>query len=166
MNDDARYVFARMDQKTLGLTFRLNYNVSPDLTIQYYGSPFTSAGTYDEFKIVNNSQADAYSDRFDKFSANQISYDADEELYSVDENGDGTTDYDFGQPNFNFAQFRSNLVVRWEYVPGSTLFLVWSQGRTMFNSTGEFDFGQSMGDLFDVKPHNIFLLKFSYRFSV
>ena len=164
--NDTRYVFARIDQKTLGLTFRLNYNVSPDLTIQYYGQPFTSAGKYDEFKLVNNSQADEYSDRFAKFTANQISYDANEALFSVDENGDGNTDYSFNQPNYNFSQFRSNLVLRWEYVPGSTLYFVWSQGRTMSNSTGEFDFSQSMGNLFDVHPHDIFLLKFSYRFSI
>ncbi len=166
MNGDPRYIFGSIDQKTLSFTLRLNYNLTPDLTIQYYGSPFTSAGEYTAFKQITDSQADKYSNRFNEFSSNQILYDNTNEVFNVDEDLDGNTDYSFDQPNYNFAQFRSNLVVRWEYVPGSILYLVWSQGRTMSDNNGEFDFNQGMNDLFDVKPRNIFLLKFSYRFSI
>jgi hypothetical protein len=66
-------------------------------------------------------------------------------------------------------EFLSNLVVRWEYNPGSSLFLVWSQSRSNNNSTGQMDFLNDLGDLFmskDNKPHNIFLIKFSYRFGL
>lgn len=166
INGDPRYIFGSIDQKTLLFTLRLNYSVTPDLTIQYYGQPFTSAGNYNKFKRITDSQADKYTDRFHEFSQNQITYNNADEVFSVDEDMDGTADYTFGKPNYNFSQFRSNLVLRWEYVPGSILYLVWSQGRTMSDSSGEFDFSQSMGDLFDVYPHNIFLIKFSYRFSL
>ena len=166
MDGDARYIFATIDQKTVSLSLRLNYSISPNLTIQYYGQPFTSAGDYSAIKRITNSQADNYIDRFETFSTNQISYSAADELYSVDEDLNGSVDYTFNQPDYNFAQFRSNLVVRWEYMPGSILYLVWSQGRTMSNSIGDFNFEQNMGDLFDVYPHDIFLLKFSYRISI
>ena len=166
MNGDSRYVFGSIDQKTLSFTLRLNYNLTPDLTVQYYGQPFTSAGNYTKFKRITDSKADQYTDRFNEFTSNQISYNNSDEVFSVDENMDGNTDYTFDQPNYNFSQFRSNLVVRWEYMSGSILYLVWSQGRTMSDSVGEFDFNQSMDDLFDVHPHNIFLIKFSYRFSL
>ncbi len=166
MNGDARYILGSIDQKTLSLTLRVNYNLTPDLTIQYYGSPFTSAGEYSALKQITDSQSDQYSNRFHEFSANQISYDNTAEVFSVDEDLDGNTDYAFDQPNYNFAQFRSNLVVRWEYVPGSILYLVWSQGRTMSDASGEFDFNQGINDLFSVHPQNIFLIKFSYRFSL
>ena len=67
-------------------------------------------------------------------------------------------------PDFNVKEFKSNFVARWEYKPGSTLFIVWSQGRNGYDPNGEFDLGRDMNDLFDVQPHNIFLIKFSYRF--
>ena len=75
-------------------------------------------------------------------------------------------DYSFGNPDFNFRQFRSNLVVRWEYLPGSTLYLVWSQGRTGSSSTGHYSFSNDMRELFDVVPKNVFLVKFSYLFML
>jgi hypothetical protein len=166
MNGDARYLFGSIEQKTIGLTIRLNYNVTPDLTIQYYGSPFVSAGDYTAFKLVDQPQAAVYEDRFTEFSAGQVSYNATDEVYSVDENLNGNTDYSFSQPDYNFAQFRSNMVVRWEYLPGSTVYFVWSQGRSNYSTNGEFDFADNLDQLFDVKPRNIFLVKFSYRFSL
>ena len=85
---------------------------------------------------------------------------------AVDETGDGQTDYVFGNPNFNFMEFRSNLVVRWEYFPGSALYLVWSQGRTGFGYSGDFTYQEDIRQLFDLPPHNVFLIKFSYCFKL
>jgi hypothetical protein len=85
---------------------------------------------------------------------------------SVDENQDGVSDYSFNVPDFNFIQFRSNLVLRWEYVAGSEIFLVWSQG-VVPDAFGDIEtpFIESLVDnVFDQKAHNIFLVKFSYRF--
>lgn len=166
LNGDPRYIMGSIDQKTIGLSLRMNYNVTPSLTVQYYGQPFISTGSYSAIKRITNPQSEKYANRFAEFSSGQLSYNNDDEVYSIDENLDGTIDYTFSRPDYNFAQFRSNLVVRWEYTPGSTLYLVWSQGRTMSNSLGEFNYAENFGDLFEVHPRDIFLVKFSYRFSI
>jgi hypothetical protein len=166
MNGDPRYVFARMEQKTLAFTFRLNYTVNPELSLEYYGQPFVSAGKYTEFNRIMVPDADAFEDRYRLYTEDEIVYSEGDNVYSVDEGADGTVDYTFDNPDFNFRQFRSNLVIRWEYLPGSTLFLVWSQGRTSNASNGLFSYGEDLNELFSIVPHNVFLLKFSYWFSL
>jgi hypothetical protein len=166
MNGDPRYVFARIGQKTLTFTFRLNYTLNPELTVEYYGQPFVSAGKYTDFKRIMVPDADAFSDRYRLYAEDEIVYNVGDNGYSVDEDTDGTVDYSFDNPDFNFRQFRSNLVIRWEYLPGSTLFLVWSQGRTSDATSGLFSYGEDMKELFNIVPHNVFLLKFSYWFSL
>ncbi|MXY97523.1 MAG: carbohydrate binding family 9 domain-containing protein [Gemmatimonadetes bacterium] len=161
-----RYLLGRVDQKTLGIEIRLNYSITNNMSIQYYGQPFVSAGHYDRFKRITDPRADRFGDRFAMLSDDQLTYDDSEEDYRVDEDLDGRTDYTFGDPDFNFRQFRSNLVLRWEYTPGSTLFLVWQQQRSRSGGTGEFAAGQDLNDLFDTYPSNIFLLKFNYWFSL
>jgi hypothetical protein len=162
---EQRYILAHIDRKTVGITIRLNYSITPNLSIQYYGQPFISAGNYTRFKYVTQPRTDRFDDRFLTYTESQISHDPDEELYSVDETGNGEVDYTFDDPNFNFRQFRSNLVVRWEYSPGSTLYVVWSQERTGNGETGNFSFGDDVHGLFDVAPHNVLLVKFSRWFS-
>jgi hypothetical protein len=166
MNDDPRYLFAELDQKTLSFTFRLNFTLNPELSLEYYGQPFVSAGRYKNFKRITDTDANRFEDRYHVFSTSEISYSLPDNTYNIDENNDATTDYSFSNPDFNFRQFRSNLVIRWEYLPGSTLFLVWSQGRTSTAPDGSFSYGNDMKDLFRVVPHNVFLLKFSYWFSL
>lgn len=165
-NGEDRYIFGRIDQKTLGLVLRLNYTITPTLTIQYYGQPFVSAGKYTRLKRITNPRAEAYGGRFHTFADEEIAYDPDDEIYSVDEDVDGTVDYTFDFPDFNFRQFRSNLVIRWEYTPGSTIYLVWSQSRTGDEATGNFSFRNDMRELFDVYPHNVFLIKINRWFSL
>ncbi len=166
IKNDPRYIFARINQKTASFTFRINYTFTPELSLEYYGQPFVSAGKYTEFKRVTSPKAERFRDRYHNFTTQELNYNEDNSTYLVDEDKDGNTDYSFDNPDFNFRQFRSNLVVRWEYSPGSTLFLVWSQGRTNSASDGAFDYGRDMKDLFGVTPHNVFLVKFSYWFSL
>ena len=87
---------------------------------------------------------------------------SDNNRWEVDENRDDITDYYFSNDNFNFMQFRSNLVFRWEYKPGSALYLVWSQGRTESTSYGDFLPLSDFKDLYNKHPQDIFLLKVSY----
>jgi hypothetical protein len=164
-NED-RYILSHLDQNTFGLVFRLNYSITPELSIQYYGQPYISAGEYSQFKRVTNSRAAQYEDRFREFTEDEISYDIDEELYRVDENGNGIIDYTFDLPDFNFKQFRSNLVIRWEYRAGSILYLVWSQAATLEDSYGDFALSRDMKHLMNSYPENIFLLKLNYWFSL
>lgn len=166
INNEQRYLFSTLDQKTLNFTFRLNYTLTPELSLEYYGQPFISAGMYSDFKRITDPNANEFTDRYHIFSNNELDFNNVDNTYIVDENKDGTPDYSFGNPNFNFRQFRSNLVVRWEYSPGSTLFLVWSQGRTSTDSSGSFLYGNDMKKLFGINPHNVFLVKFSYWFSL
>ena len=163
---DPIYLFSELDMKTLSFSVRLNYTITPQLSVEYYGQPFVSAGKYTNFNKITNPDADRYSDRYHIFSENEINYSAQSGTYSVDENLDDKIDFSFGNPDFNFRQFKSNLVVRWEYSPGSTLYLVWSQGRTGSGQNGNFSYGNDMKELFDVQPHNVFLLKFSYWFAL
>jgi hypothetical protein len=159
--EEPRYIFAELEQKTLMMTVRLNFTINPELSVEYYGQPFVSAGKYTNFKRITVPDADKYENRYHLFSPEEVSFDA-ESGYSVDENLDNVTDYSFDNPNFNFRQYRSNLVIRWEYLPGSTLFLVWSQGRTSSASDGRFSYANDIKDLFNTKANNVFLIKLSY----
>ncbi|WP_051538889.1 DUF5916 domain-containing protein [Prolixibacter bellariivorans] len=161
---EPRYIVSHIKQESFYVTIRADYSITPDLTLQYYASPFISGGLYDTFKRVTHPMAASYSDRFHTYRPDEISYSAGNMLYNISENGTGQTDYSFGNPNFNFKQFRSNLVLRWEYHAGSVLYLVWSQSRTGANADGTFDFSKNISDLFKITPTDVILLKLSYRF--
>ncbi|MCG3153462.1 MAG: hypothetical protein DKINENOH_00050 [bacterium] len=161
----SRYVFGRLQQKTVALTARVDYSITPNLSVQYYGQPFVSVGKFSQFKRITAPRADDYAERFHVFT-NEIAREEAKGLLQVDEDLDGNTDYAFENPDFNFQQFRSNLVVRWEYSPGSTVFLVWSQGRTGTNPAGGFSFRNNLNDLFNVYPDNVFLIKLNRWFSL
>jgi len=161
-NNQPRYIFGSMNQKTFMVTARIDFNITPDLTIQYYASPFICAGDFSDFKRITDPKADEYKNRFYIYGAELI-YNNNDEAYEVDESKNTQTDYSFGNPNFNFKQLRSNLVIRWEYTPGSLLYLVWSQGKTEEDSYGNFRYIDDMKNLFSTKGHNTFLIKISHR---
>ena len=154
--DAPHYVFGRLDQTTVGTTLRVDYAFTPSLSLQLYAQPFVSAGSYDRFKQVANPTAERYADRF-----TPIDVRADGESFRVDLDGNGSEE-SFRDPAFNVRQFRSNAVLRWEYLPGSSLFLVWSQGRDDNSYEGAFDFTRDAGDLFRSAPSNVFMVKLSY----
>jgi hypothetical protein len=161
-NGNTKYIFAHIIQNTLNTSFRFNFNITPDLTIQYWGQPFIATGEYSKFKYITNSKADVLTDRYKLYETAQTSY-QDWGVYRIDENMDGTVDYSFNNPDFNTKTFLSNMVLRWEYEPGSTIYLVWSQSRNSYVNDGSFNFSDDITTLFNVKAHNIFLLKLSYR---
>lgn len=162
---DDRYIFASIEQKTVNMSFRVNFNLKPDLTLQYWGQPFIASGRYYDLKHITDPMASGYNDRFSVYSTGQSEL-VNDEYYSIDENIDGIEDYTFDKPDFNVKEFLSNLVIRWEYNPGSSVYLVWSQTRSGYSSSGAMDYYDDMGDLFRFRPHNIFLVKFSYRFGL
>lgn len=159
-----RYVHGRIDQTTTALTFRMDWCLTPNLTIQYYGSPFVSAGSYNQYKHITDPQAGAYDDRFHVYDDDQIT--ATDDGYDVDENGNGQTDYSFGNPDFNVSEFNSNLVVRWQYRLGSTIYLVWSQNRSNYLNNGSFDLGQDLDNLFSGQPDDVLLVKVNMWLSL
>ena len=134
---DGHYIFGHLKQETIGLSARLNYTITPALTIQLYAQPFVSAGAYSNFKELVNGRAASYDARYRAF---------------------GYT----GNPDFNYRSFRTTNVLRWEYRPGSTLFVVWQQGREDVLGHGTFNFSRDFGGVFDAPARNVFLVKFAY----
>jgi hypothetical protein len=172
-NNAERYIFGSIDRNTISASLRINLNLSPNLTFQYWGQPFVASGRYYDYKYILDPMAARYSDRFHIYSPDQIADGTDN--YLVDENMDRTEDYTIGKSDFNYKAFLSNLVIRWEYSPGSSVYLVWSQTRSGFNPYGNMDYFNDMGDLFNRKLFrnddsydlkNVFLIKFSYRFGL
>ncbi|HLP74653.1 MAG TPA: DUF5916 domain-containing protein, partial [Bacteroidales bacterium] len=143
---DQKYILGTIDQKTFGLTFRADLILSPEFSIQYYGSPFISKGTYSEFKHITDAEAGKLNDRYSHYM-NTV---WDNNLVYLDQNNDFSPDIIIANPDFDFYQFRSNLVAKWEYRLGSYLYLVWSRDKT----------GR------DGFPENIFLVKLNYWFSL
>jgi hypothetical protein len=131
------YVFARLDQRTVALTTRVNYTMSPTLSLQVYAEPFVSAGAYSGYKELVDGRADDWRARYTPYAH-------------------------AGDADFNYRSFRTTNVLRWEYRPGSTLFVVWQQGREENKPFGDFRFGRDFSDVFSVPASNVFLVKFSY----
>ena len=161
-----RFLFGGIDQDTFSLTVRFDLAITPNLTLQYYGAPFVSSGSYKAIKRITDPQAAAYRDRFALYDDDQIRLDAEAGVYEVDENRDGEVDYRFDRPDFDFRDFNSTMVLRWEYRPGSELYVVWSQARSEeLLRPGPLRVGDAYRRLFEAPPHDIFLVKFSKRFA-
>jgi hypothetical protein len=140
---DAHYLVARLDQHLLSFTSRLNYTATPTLSFQFYAEPFVTTGEFSNVRELDAPRDADYEKRFKP--------------------------YDLGKPagGFNSKQFHSNMVIRWEYRPGSTLFLVWAQGRDQDDrNLGSFAPVRDYRDLFGARPDNTLLLKASYWFSL
>lgn len=157
-----RYVLGEIDNNNLSFTLRTNYSINPNLSIQYYAQPFIARGRYSNFNYVTNSLGEVLGERVVFLNNNQIN--TTNTVFQVDENLDGATDYEFSNPDFSFAQFRSNLVMRWEYIPGSEFFFVWSQGTTGNQDPNSSLLGGLNDQILEQELENIFLIKFTYRF--
>ncbi|MFO7894721.1 MAG: DUF5916 domain-containing protein [Longimicrobiales bacterium] len=163
---DTHYIFAPIHQRTFSLTTRVSYAFTPTLSLQLYAQPFVSAGRYAGFREVADPQADRFGQRFHTFSDQELSYVPDGDggwgTYAVDTDGDGTADYSFNEPDFSFKELRSNAVLRWEYRPGSTLFVVWSQGRSRVDPTGQFHVIDDFDRLVGTGGSSVLAVKLNY----
>jgi hypothetical protein len=141
----AHYTFAHLEQRTASLTARVNFTATPTVTVQLYLQPFISSGQYTDVREVASPRAALYQDRFQPYGDP-----------AVRDNPGG----------FNYKQFRSNLVLRWEYRSGSALFVVWQQGRV---DSEDFYPGRPLGadfnQLMRAHPDNTILIKLSYWFD-
>ena len=157
-----RYVLGEINKQSLSTTLRLSYSVNPNISIQFYGQPYITRGRYSNFNYVNQSTASSIDDRVSMYAPTQISLT--NEVYNIDENLDGNIDYTFNKPDFSFVQLRTNLVARWEYIPGSELFFVWSRGGVTFDDPRN-SLTRSLRDqITDNKLEDTFLIKATYRF--
>lgn len=159
--DKVAYIMGRMDQKTYGLTVNVQMNITPDLSVQYYGSPFTSVASYDQFKAAADTQSPRYVNRFSRFENHEIRYE--NERYYVDNESQG---FSFKDPDFSFNEFRVNLVARWEYLPGSTLHFVGEHNRSNNDEMYHAGWGNNLDRLFKLPASNTFMMKVNYWFSL
>ena len=137
----SHYTFGRLDQTTVALTARLSYTMTPNLSLQLYAQPFVSGGAYGSFKELADGRSLDYTQRYMPYAYDPVAN---------------------GNPDFNLKSFRTTNVLRWEYKPGSTLFVVWQQARENDEVNGGFRFGRDVHDIFGVSPKNVFLVKLSY----
>jgi hypothetical protein len=166
LENDKRFLLATINRKTLDLTIRVDYAITPELTIQYYGNPYFSAGLYQDFKRVQDPEAFDNDQIFYTFMPEEITYNPEYNEYSISEVTPDQIMYTFANPDFNFKQFRSNLVARWEYKPGSTLFLVWTHGRSGYDHITDYSIQHSMDDIREIHADNVFLIKLNYWFQI
>ena len=160
----SHYILSRIDRTTVSLTVRVNYNLTPNLSLQLYSQPYVSAGDYCQFKEVVQPRAKNYVDRWHIFEGPEISLqNGYYHLLLPWTEGEEIT---FSNPDFNFRQFRLNLVIRWEYLPGSILFLVWSNSINDYADVGSLSLGNDLKSLFTSSSNNIFLLKISCWFNI
>ncbi|MEO5617349.1 MAG: DUF5916 domain-containing protein [Candidatus Eisenbacteria bacterium] len=155
-----RYLFANSDQTTLSANIRLNWAFSPSLSLQFFGQPYFTTASYTNYKELSRPR----SYEFLEYGTQGSTYDP--STVRADPDGAGpAAPIDIGNRSFNYRSMRGNAVLRWEYVPGSTLFLVWTQLREDAEGTGDFALRRSARALFDAHPDNIFLAKLTYYFT-
>jgi hypothetical protein len=158
-----RYVFSDLEQRTLSMNTRLNVTFTPTLSFELFAQPFVSSARFTNFKeFAAPRQRDRVEYGRDAGTIAETGAES-EPTYTVDPDGAGPASaFTFDNPNFNFRSLRGNAVLRWEYRPGSTLFVVWTQDRSDRQKVGDFRFGRDSDALFDAAPNNIFLVKINY----
>ena len=133
------YTFARLYQNTSSVTARMNYTITPTLSVESYLQPFVATGEFTNWRALADGRSRDVDTRFRPYTVR-------------------------GAPEgFRFGQLRTNNVVRWEYRPGSTLFFVWSQGRDASDDgSAGYEVGRAYSQIFSRRPDNVFLVKASY----
>jgi hypothetical protein len=157
-----RYVFGELGQTEVSMTTRVNVVLSPRTSLQVYLQPLISAGTYGAIKEV-------YAPRTYDF----VRYGIDAGTITerggrliIDPDGSGAANpFSIAKPDFNLCSLRLNAVFRWEFRPGSSLFVVWTQQRSDRVPSGVFDFGSDVSRVFTTPADDVLLAKVSYWFG-
>ncbi len=160
-----QYLFSQLAYKSVSANIRLNWTFTPTLSLQLYLQPLLSSGLYSKFKELSQSKTDNYLVYGKQGST--IQYVESTNRYLFDADGDGpSAAKSFDNPDFNFKSLRGNAVLRWEYLPGSVLYFVWTQNRNDEENNGDLQFNRSVDRLIRAKADNIFLVKLSYYFNM
>jgi hypothetical protein len=158
-NAGFEYVVGKIDRNTTSFTFRTELFLTPELSIQYYGSPYYSVGKYSDFRRIDRSQARDIEERLGRINPVYVPGD---NSYTYIHQGEF---FQFRNPDFSFMQFRSNLVFRWEYKLGSTLYVVWAHDRSGWEGNHR-PIGDIAGDLWGIRGNHVFMLKANFWFSL
>jgi hypothetical protein len=164
--DGGRYVFARLKQTTMGATARLDCSLTSHLTVQLYVQPLVSSGRYAEFREL--ARASAYDFlAYGRDGGSTISGGSGDADVIADPDGAGPApSIDLGHPDFTYRTVRGDAVLRWEYAPGSALYVVWTQDRTGLTGDGDFSLRPSLSALGRTPANNIVMVKVSHHFEI
>ena len=157
------YIVSQLNYRQLSSDIRIEYTFTPTLSFQAYFQPFFAVGAYSHYKEFTHPE----------------SYDFME--YGVDGNStivttsdsvflDPTGDYDkdpirFTKPDFNSKSFIGNAVLRWEFRPGSVLYLVWTSHRYDSQNPGVMKINRDIKHLFDQSSDDVVAIKVTYWFG-
>lgn len=150
-----RYVFSDLDQWQASANVRVNWTFSPTMSLQLFAQPLVASGDYSAFKELARTRS---------FDFNAYTFAEADGRVTVDPDGasGAAPAFSFGNPDFRIASLRGNAVFRWEYRPGSTVYLVWTQSREGYDPTGTFEVGPAARQLFDADAEHIFAVKLTY----
>jgi hypothetical protein len=158
-----RYVFADVVQNSLAMDTRLNITFSPNLTLELFMQPLIASGDfsrYKEFAAPRGLRRLVYG--VDIGTVTPVAAGD-----SIDPDGAGAAaGFVIPPRDFTFRSLRGNAVLRWEYRPGSTLFLVWTRNGESSLGRGRIDFGEDSRALFRGPSQNIFLIKVNYWLGI
>jgi hypothetical protein len=143
-----RYIFSTLDQKTIDLGIRTEWTMNARLSAQLFLQPFIASGDYHGYKYLTRARGDA-------FTPIDPAYNASENRYIA-------SSASFGNPNFNFRSVRGSAVVRWEFRPGSAMYVVWNENRSDVAPLGDFKVRRDFSALPNAPSQDVFLIKFSY----
>lgn len=158
---DKRYVFATLDQREFSAGFRINWTFTPELSLQLFAQPLFSVGDYYNYRELAEPKSYSFTGYGDE------NLELEDDTYYFDPDGDGPAEqFSWDNPDFNIKSIRGNAVLRWEYLPGSTFYFVWTQSRFNFSYDPDFNFNNYSHKLLDLRADNIFMLKMTYWLGV
>ncbi len=159
----SRYVFGELDQRELSASIRINWTFTPKLSFQLYLQPLISSGKYNSFKELSEPKSNLYA----VYGEGNSNISKSDGIYTVDPDiGGPAQPFEFDDPDFNILSIRANAVMRWEYLPGSVLYLVWTQNRFDNHLDSNFQFRKSFSHMMDLNADNIFMLKLTYWMNI
>jgi hypothetical protein len=157
-----RYVFGEIDQRTFEMGTRVDWTFTSRLSLQLYLQPFIAAGDFHTFKEVERTRSISYR-RYGQDGGSTLSYDPEANRYFADPDGPGgAAGFSFDNPDFKLRSLRANAILRWQFRPGSALYVVWNENRAAELDRGDFRFGRDLSDTFRADSDDVFLVKFSY----
>jgi hypothetical protein len=158
----ARYIFSKIDQTELAASVRLDWTFTPTLSLQLYMQPLISAVKFYGYKELKQPGTFTFN-RYGE-DGSTISYVDNSQEYLVDPDGAGpNSPFTFSKPDFNYISLRGNVILRWEYLPGSTMYFVWTHGGSDYASYGDFNLHRDLNNLVSTPIHeDVLLIKLTY----
>ena len=154
-----RFLFGTLTYREASLSTRVDCTFTPRLTLQAYLQPLIGVGRYRDIKELARPRSYEFN-RYGRDGASTIATSEAENVYLIDPDGPGPAEvFTLANPDFNYKSLKVNLVLRWEYLPGSTFFIVWTQSRTDQRHPGEFRLGRDVHSLLDTVGGNSIQVK-------